>query len=88
MDDPMKRRPKVDWTTTPEGMAAYKDARALAQLAANLDGFDRGLERNNVFKTFRVFFLPGYAYRRGFELHCEVVSCEDYAKIQPGHGPR
>ena len=75
-----------DWADTPEGSARYQEARERAQAAANSDGADRGLERNDVFKTFRVFMLPRRDHRNGHELRCEVVSCEDYEKCQPGHG--
>lgn len=75
------------WANTPEGTAGYRTARAEAQRAANADGCDRGVERNDLFKTFRTFMLPRREYRNGHELRCEVVSCEDLSKCQPGHGP-
>ncbi len=85
----MKRKTnKVDWTTTAEGSRKYYEARAQAQTLANADGFDRGVERNDAFKYFAVFMLPQKSNRYGFELRCEVVSCESLVKCQPGHGPR
>ena len=83
----MKKKQIIDWTTTPEGLEKYKAARAAAQAEANADGFDRGLERNDIFKTFRTFMLPQKRNRYGFETRCEVVSCETLSKCQPGHGP-
>lgn len=80
----MKR--KIDWTMTPEGDEKYRAARREAQDAANRDGFDRGLERNDLFKSFHVFMLPRRENRYGHELRCEVVSCEDLTKCQVGHG--
>jgi hypothetical protein len=83
----MKRKLQVDWTTTEAGRAKYQAARAEAQAKANELGFDYGLERNDVFKTFSVFMLPRRENRYGFELRCEVVSCEVPGKTQAGHGP-
>lgn len=82
------KRNTTDWTTTAAGTEKYRTARAAAQAAANADGFDRGLERNDIFKSFHVFMLPQKANRYGFELRCEVVSCEALEKCQTGHGPR
>lgn len=67
--------------------ASYHAARAEAQRAANADGCDRGLEWNEIFKTWRSFMLPARANRFGYELRVEVVSCEDLSKCPPGHGP-
>lgn len=83
----IKRKPDsgADWRYTPEGDAAYREARAKAQEAANQDGFDRGIEYLN--REFRVFLLPKRENRYGYELRCEVVSCDYPAKCRPGHGP-
>lgn len=70
---------------TEEGAAKYREARAQAQAEANADGFDRGIERNDLFKSFRVFMLPQRQNRYGHELRCEVVSSER-GNCQPGHG--
>lgn len=78
---------QTDWRDTPEGNRKYAAARAEAQRKANETSFDHGLEANDVFKDFRVFMLPAAENRRGFELQCEVVRCEDLAKCQKGHGP-
>jgi hypothetical protein len=75
------------WRSSPAGDAAYRACRAEAQSAANADGFDRGLEANDIFHTFRHFMLPGKDRRYGYELRCEVVSCETLSKCRPGHGP-
>lgn len=82
----MKRKNQVDWTQTEQGTAKYRETRARAQAEANADGFDRGLERNDVFKEFRVFMLPQKRNRYGHELRCEIVSCENMDRCQPGHG--
>ena len=65
---------------------SYEKVRAAAQVAANTYGFDYGVETLDDGKTYRHFMLPGRAHRRGHELRCEVVSCENLAKCQPGHG--
>lgn len=77
----------ADWTRTERGSAKYRAARSDAQKRANETGFDHGVERNDVFKTFRVFMLPQKQNRCGHELLCEVVSCEDLKRCQKGHGP-
>jgi hypothetical protein len=82
-----KRAPKQDWRDTPEANAKWAIARKRAQRMANETGYDYGLEANNVFKDFNAFMLPAKENRRGFELRCEVVSCEDLSKCQKGHGP-
>lgn len=85
------RRPKVpavDWASTALGQAAYREARARAQELANSLGFDHGLERNDLFKSWHVFMLPQHSNRYGHETRCEVVMCENLEKCQPGHGPR
>ncbi len=64
----------------------YAAVRADAQKQANVDGFDRGVEKNALFGTFRSFMLPAARFRCGFELRCEVVSAMDWDKIRPGHG--
>ena len=66
-------------------MDNYKQVRATAQAQANLDGFDRGVEKNAF--GYRAFMLPRKENRYGFELRCEVVSCENMERIQKGHGP-
>jgi hypothetical protein len=86
----MNRVTKKDpttWRFSAEGQRAYIACRAEAQIAANADGFDRGLEANDVFKTFRHFMLPRRENRCGHELQCEVVSCENLERCQTGHGP-
>ncbi len=83
-----KRQPKVPWSATPAGIDAYVKARAHAQVAANGDGIDRGLEANDLFKQWHTFMLPQRKNRYGHELRCEVVSCENLDRCQPGHGPR
>ena len=40
------------WLSTPAGMAAYQSARREAQAKANESGYDYGLERNDLFKSF------------------------------------
>jgi hypothetical protein len=65
----------------------YPAARAAAQAEANKYGQDQGLEWNDIFHTWRHFGLPMRKHRFGFELRVEVVSCEDLARCQPGHGP-
>ncbi len=87
----MAKRIKKDplaWLATSAGQAAYTQARSEAQRLANADGFDRGLERNDLFKSFHTFMLPQKQNRSGHELRCEVVSCENLDRCQPGHGPR
>lgn len=74
------------WRTTPAGLAAYTEVRRAAQAAADADGFDRGIEGNDVFKTWRFWLLPQKRYRAGHELACEVVTCTAIGKIRPGHG--
>jgi hypothetical protein len=78
---------RSDWTRTPAGSAKYHAARTEAQHKANETGYDYGIERNDLFKTFHVFMLPRVENRYGHELRAEVVSCEDLARCQPGHGP-
>lgn len=48
--------------------------RSAAQTAANELRMDVGLERNDLFKCFRLFLLPRPENRSGHELRCEVVS--------------
>jgi hypothetical protein len=87
----MSKRVKADpsaWRDSPNGTAAYQAARSTAQRQANADGFDRGIEANNLFKIFTICMLPARENRQGFELRCEVVSCETLEKCQKGHGPR
>jgi len=79
-------RPSTAWRETPEGDAKYRAARAEAQRAANADGYDRGIEANDLMKEWRVFMLPQKRNRCGHELRCEVVSAMDPTKQKPGHG--
>ena len=83
-----KRQAKMPWSQTSAGVDAYIAKRAEAQAAANRDGFDCGLEANDLFKHWNVFMLPQRRNRTGHELRCEVVSCENLDRCQPGHGPR
>jgi hypothetical protein len=62
----------------------YADARAEAQRKANELGFDYGISQNAF--GYSVLMLPKQGNRFGNELRCEVVSCQDPAKVQPGHG--
>ncbi len=82
----MKTTQEGPWHETQRGIIAYRAARAMAQASANADGFDRGIERNDIFKSFSVFMLPRREHRRGHELRCEVVCCEIIEKTQAGHG--
>ena len=84
----MKKRGSVDWATTVEGSAKYRAAREQAQAEANADGMDRGIERNDLFREFRVFMLPRRENRCGHEMRCEVVSAERMSAQQVGHGGR
>jgi hypothetical protein len=79
---------KKKFLETPAGDLAYREAKSQAQSAADLDGFDRGLEVNELFKSINMFMLPRRENRYGHELRCEVVSCSDIQKTQPGHGFR
>lgn len=79
-------RPSTAWRETPEGDARYRAARAEAQRLADADGYDRGIEANDVMKDWRVFMLPQRKNRCGHELRCEVVSAMDVTKQRPGHG--
>ena len=83
----MRAKKDQAWAESEAGRRAYREAREKAQAEANADGFDRGIERNDLFKSFRVFMLPARLNRYGFEVRCEVVSSEDLRKCQPGHGP-
>lgn len=86
--DMSRRRQSSDWTETEQGRAAHTAARGQAQNLANELGYDHGIERNDLFKSFHVFMLPMRKNRRGHELSCEVVSCENLDRCQPGHGPK
>jgi hypothetical protein len=66
--------------------ALYAAARAEAQAIANTTGCDRGLEWNELMGYWRHFGLPNATNRTGHELRCEVVSCEVWERVQPGHG--
>lgn len=81
------RKDPSAWAYTEAGTANYRAARAEAQKRADETGFDYGIERNDLFKEFRVFMLPQKSNRTGHELRCEVVSCADLSKCQRGHGP-
>jgi hypothetical protein len=65
----------------------YAAVRAAAQEQANATGFDVGLERSARTGEYTARLLPARQNRYGHELWCEVVSCEDLARCQPGHGP-
>ena len=67
---------------------AYKNARTEAQAKANATGYDHGIERNKIFKSFTVFMLPKRENRVGHELRCEIVYPEDLTICKPGHGPK
>lgn len=82
-----KKSDPTKWRDTPAGIAAYRAVRTEAQAKANESGFDYGIEANDVFKTWRSFLLPQKRNRYGFELFCEVVSCERLENCKPGHGP-
>ncbi len=63
----------------------YDEAKAHARAQANALGFDYGIERDAF--GYRAFMLPRRENRRGHELRCEVVSCDDITRAQAGHGP-
>jgi hypothetical protein len=65
----------------------YTEAAEYARGLANLSGFDHGIEADRLNGGFRVFILPRAQSRCGHELRCEVVSADNLAKCQPGHGP-
>lgn len=67
---------------------SYTTTRAAAQRAANFDGMDRGLEWCSLSNAYRSFVLPQRQNRFGFELRCEVVSCENLERCAKGHGPK
>lgn len=79
---------KALWRDTPAGQAAYVVKRAEAQALANQHGYDVGLQVNELFKYWSTHALPRRENRAGWELQCEVVSCENLDRCQPGHGPR
>lgn len=80
--------PDVSWRSSPAGLEKYRLARAEAQRLANLHGFDYGIEWRDTFQEVAHFMLPQKHNRYGHETQCEVVSCENLAKCQPGHGPQ
>lgn len=85
----MSKRTKADpkaWRQTEEGWRKYRATRAEAQALCNADGFDRGVEFNDLLKTVRHFMLPNAVNRYGHELCCEVVMCEIHERTQPGYG--
>jgi hypothetical protein len=75
------------WSETKAGLAAYAIAKKQAQEFADSDGFDRGLEANEVFRCWVIRMLPQKKHRSGFELRIECVSATDLSRCQPGHGP-
>jgi len=82
-----RRANKIAWSETPEANATYVQRRAEAQAKANETGFDYRLAFNELVKDYMISLLPMKKNRYGFELWCEVVSCEDLSKCRPGHGP-
>jgi hypothetical protein len=85
----MSKRAKKDptaWRNTPEFDEKYAHEKSMAQVKANATGFDYGLEVNDAFHEIRTFMLPRRENRTGHELRCEVVSCENLATMQIGHG--
>lgn len=82
------RKVTVPWSQSPAGLAAYTEARAKAQEQCNADGYDRGIEANDLFRQWHVFMLPQRNNRAGHELRCEVISCERINHCATGHGPR
>lgn len=84
----MKTKKTSRWSDTDDCTRKYREARQAAQAAANADGYDRGLERNDLFKSFSFHMLPRRENRYGHELRVEVVSCENIANCKPGHGPK
>lgn len=74
------------WRRTPKGDAEYRRVVAEARELANRDGYDRGVEANDLFQTFRHFMLPQKRHRTGHELRCEVVCADDVSRSKPGHG--
>jgi hypothetical protein len=66
--------------------ARYHQVRDQAQAAANLTGFDYGVEKLG--NTWRYFMLPKKQNRTGYELRCEVVSAEQINHQRPGHGTK
>jgi hypothetical protein len=63
----------------------YDEAKREAQESAGRLGYDYGVAKNAF--GYSAFMLPQMRNRYGHELRCEVVSCTDLAKCQPGHGP-
>jgi hypothetical protein len=53
---------------------SYHDAEDYAIDQANASDLDVGIERNPLFGTFQVFFLPRPENRQGHELRCQVVT--------------
>jgi hypothetical protein len=78
----MKKR----YIDTPEGQVSYERVKREAQRLSDLDGWDRGIECNELFREHRCFMLPNKANRCGHELRCEVVSCSSDERTQKGHG--
>lgn len=74
------------WRSGAKGRALYETVRAEAQKLANDDGYDRGVEFNDLFQTCRYFMLPQKRNRSGHELRCEVVTADDVRRSKPGHG--
>jgi hypothetical protein len=63
----------------------YDEAKKTARAKADEFGYDYGVAKNAF--GYSAFMLPQKRNRCGHELRCEVVSCTDLAKCQPGHGP-
>lgn len=78
-------------TCLPAGQVAvvtYNEAKRQAQALANETGNDYGVEASPYSEGGHRFFrLPQARHRQGYELRCEVVSCEVLARCAPGHGP-
>lgn len=64
----------------------YEEAKKEAQRKANETGFDHGVHEHAF--GYSCFMLPQKKNRFGSDLRCEVVSCMDYEKQQPGHGDK
>lgn len=85
--------PSKGWKPYKRFFVTYEEARAHAQTLANQSGFDYGIEatcfpsKRKTPTGYRVFGLPAKRNRYGYELHCEVVMCENLSRCQKGHGP-
>lgn len=56
-----------------------KDARTEARRRARFSNCDYGLKRNDLFRYYYIFRLPGPKFRFGFEALCEVVHPEPFS---------